>query len=189
MGRHSRKSGGRKIKPTFFVFCEGESEDAYIRLLKSYYRVPIEISSKIAGNRITKKYIANTLKNQPKHEKDIIFLLYDIDAPKMFEKLSEIKNTKLLLSNPCFELWYILHFANQSTSIITKDCVEKFKRICPDYQKGFITLLLKHKLLENIDKAISKAKKLKLYQNPSTSVFLLIEELNKVNKLKKLVIK
>lgn len=31
------------MTPIFFVFCEGETEVAYIELLRSYYRLPIHI--------------------------------------------------------------------------------------------------------------------------------------------------
>ena len=43
MGRQIRKSKGKTMKPNFFVFCEGESEVAYISHLRSQYRVPIQI--------------------------------------------------------------------------------------------------------------------------------------------------
>ena len=43
MGRQIRKSKGKTMKPNFFVFCEGESEVAYISHLRSQYRAPIHI--------------------------------------------------------------------------------------------------------------------------------------------------
>ena len=36
MGRQIRKSKGKTMKPNFFVFCEGESEVAYISHPVSY---------------------------------------------------------------------------------------------------------------------------------------------------------
>ena len=105
MAKYQRKSKGKAINPTFFVFCEGESEDAYISFLRSRFRVPIEIISKIAGYRITWNYINNTLRHRPGHPKDKLFLLYDLDAPGLMEKLGAIKGAGLLLSNPCFEFW------------------------------------------------------------------------------------
>lgn len=78
------------MKPTFFVFCEGETEEAYVKFLKSRYRIPIEIDSKVAGNRITNKYINNYKKEKFTHVKDKTFLLYDLDTPKMLEKLQQI---------------------------------------------------------------------------------------------------
>ena len=51
MGRSRRPPKGKKIKPTFFVFCEGKTEEQYIKLLKSHYRIPIEIDSKNADHK------------------------------------------------------------------------------------------------------------------------------------------
>ncbi|MFA5817727.1 MAG: RloB family protein [Bacteroidales bacterium] len=180
MAKYQRKPKGKTINPTFFVFCEGESEDAYVSFLKSHYRVPIEIISKIAGNRITHKYITNTLRSLPKDPKDKLLLLYDIDTPGMLEKLQGIKKAILLASNPCFELWYILHFVNQVAEITSHQCIEKFERIYKDYKKGSINGKLRDKLTENMEKAVANAKKLPLYRNPSTSIYLLINELDKV---------
>jgi len=49
-----------------------------------------------------------------------------IDAPEMLEKLHSIKKAILLLSNPCFELWYILHYSTLVSRLIIKMFFEKF---------------------------------------------------------------
>ena len=177
MARHQRISKGKTIRPTFFVFCEGETEEAYIGLLKRLYRIPVEISSKIAGNRITRKYIQHTLLSKPQDPKDKIFLLYDLDVPEMLVKLQAIPDTFLLASNPCFELWYILHYQHQSHTISSEECIAKFEKLCREYKKGKISNPLGSKLNAHRDKAIERAKKLMSYENPSTTVYLLIEEL------------
>lgn len=182
MARHQRTSKGKTIRPTFFVFCEGETEEAYISLLKRIYRIPVEISPKVAGNRITRKYIKNTMMSKPDHPKDKIFLLYDLDVSEMLDKLRAIPDTILLASNPCFELWYILHYTNHAHAISSEECVGKFERICHEYKKGKIPCTLGTKLNENIEKAVSRAKKLPLYENPSTSVYLLIDELEEASR-------
>jgi hypothetical protein len=81
MAKDQRKSRGKEINPTFFVFCEGESEEAYICYIRSKYRVPIQIKSKIAKNKINNRYVKDILRPLPKHKKDKLFLLYDIDTP------------------------------------------------------------------------------------------------------------
>ena len=35
-----RKPQGRSVRPTFFVFCEGETEEEYVSFLRSHFRVP-----------------------------------------------------------------------------------------------------------------------------------------------------
>lgn len=39
MARRRREPKGKKINPTLFVFCEGDTEEAYVNLLKSIYRI------------------------------------------------------------------------------------------------------------------------------------------------------
>ena len=48
---------GKRMKPTFFVFCEGKTEELYVKYLKSKYRIPFEIDTQIAQNKITPKYV------------------------------------------------------------------------------------------------------------------------------------
>jgi hypothetical protein len=180
MTKYRRKSRGKTINPTFFVFCEGKSEDSYISFLRSRYRLPIEIFSKKAGNRLTQKYINNTLKPLPQHRKDRLFLMYDLDTSGMLEKLQGIGKATLLVSNPCFELWYILHFVSHTAETTTQQCVEKFQRLCKGYKKGYISLKLRERLEDSLDKSVARAKKLSLYKNPSTSIYLLIDELEKI---------
>ncbi len=180
MAKNQRVSKGKTIKPTCFIFCEGESEDAYIGLLKRQYRVPVEITTKVAGSSISRKYIDKTLKLKSQHPKDKIFLLYDLDVPEITERLKSISGTILLASNPCFELWYILHYDNHATTFNSKECVQKFSKICENYKKGKLSPNLETKLTEGRAAAIIRAKKLTKYENPSTTAYLLIEELEAI---------
>jgi hypothetical protein len=58
---------GKKINPHFWVFCEGETEEAYIRHLRLEYRLPVEIIPKIAGCDISTRYIQSYKKDKPGH--------------------------------------------------------------------------------------------------------------------------
>ena len=180
MDRSHRRSRGKLIRPTFFVFCEGETEEAYICYLRNRYRVPIEIKTKVAKNNISQQYVKRILKLHQKHIKDQYFLLYDLDVPEMLSRLQSIKNTVLLVSNPCIELWFILHICNHNYPATSLQCIGQLERICRDYKKGSISHSLKNKLLSGEDSACSKAKKLSLYENPYTNVYLLIEALKSI---------
>ena len=57
MSSERQASKGKKINPHFWVFCEGKTEEAYIRFLRSEYRLPVEIVTKIAGCDISERYI------------------------------------------------------------------------------------------------------------------------------------
>ena len=178
-----RESKGKKIKPTFFIFCEGETEEVYIKYLRSTYRLPIEIDPKIAGNDISERYISNYKKHKTVHPKDKTFLIYDCDVEHVLEKLHRIKDAHLISSNPCFEIWYLLHCQNQTASVTSEECVLKLKNHVKSYQKGVIDDKLKSKITENKSKAISRSKELPENCNPSTAVYKLVEELDTIKNI------
>ena len=126
MARKRKKPAGKKINPTLFVFCEGETEVSYINLLKTVYRIPsIQIHPRISKNNITSKYIRNYKKGKPTHEKDLDFLFYDLDASAILQRLSRIDDYTLLVSNPSVELWFLLHFKNQTANASTAYCCKE----------------------------------------------------------------
>ena len=90
MGRKSRISKGKTMKPNFFVFCEGETEITYIRFLRSTYRVPLQIIPKKSDSNITMQYIANSKKEYEATDNDKTFLMFDLDVNGMLEKLQRI---------------------------------------------------------------------------------------------------
>ena len=104
------KPKGKKIKPQIWVFCEGETEKAYVEHLRAKYRLPIEIISRVAGSDITERYINQCKKDKPGDPKDLDFLMYDADVPAVLKRLQSIPQATLLFSNPVIELWFLLHF-------------------------------------------------------------------------------
>ena len=60
MGRKIRLSKEKQMKPNFFVFCEGKTEMAYIKFLRSLYRVPIQVIPKKGKSNISKDDIGRT---------------------------------------------------------------------------------------------------------------------------------
>jgi len=183
MGRSRKSSIGKKINPTFFIFCEGKTEELYVKNLKSKYRIPLEIATKITKNNINETRINKFKKSKWTHKKDKTFLLYDIDAPKMLERLSAIKNAILLVSNPCIELWYLLHLKEQTASIDTKTCIKALeKALNKKHDKTKLDSKVKELLDKGQLKAVNRARKLKAYNNPSSTIYLLLDALNKVKK-------
>ena len=153
MARRRRNPRGKKINPTLFVFCEGETEESYINLLKTLYRIPsIHIHPKIGRNDITAEYIQNYKKNKPTHEKDLNLLFYDLDVPTMLQRLSQIDDCILLVSNPCIELWFLLHYKNQTANVNNTYCCKELKNRNRSYKKGLIDRKLKEKLVSMLYK-------------------------------------
>lgn len=91
------------------------------------------------------------------------------------------KNYHCAYSNPCFELWYLLHYCFIEQSLDTKDLISQLENsIGKTYEKNdkeMYTLLRDNQntAIDNADKLIKKNKT----NNPSTAVGILVNQLNK----------
>jgi hypothetical protein len=183
MARKRRESKGKKIKPQYWVFCEGKTEEAYINFLRSKYRIPIEIISKITGSNLDQRKIKAAKKGKPVHEKDLDFLLYDGDVKVVLDRLKKIDKTILLMSNPTIELWFLLHYKNQTGNISCEKCIDEIsRRNRIQYKKGLIDNKLSEKLSEKYIDACKRARNLNFENNPSSNVYEFIEILEKETK-------
>ena len=177
MGRKARISKGKQMKPNFFVFCEGETEIAYVKFLRSLYRAPIQVIVKKGKSNISEDYIERSQNEYVRTEQDKVFLMYDLDVDGMLEQLQKIPNAELIVSNPCIELWFLLHYQEQKSDISSVKCVQKDQNVSKGYKKGVLSEEEKDVFTKNRESALERAKKLAAFQNPSTTVFKLLEEL------------
>lgn len=178
MARKQRVSKGKTMRPNYFVFCEGETEEAYVGMLRAHYRAPIQIITKKTLLNITPALVCRIEASYVCTKNDRTFLMYDLDVPIMLERLKKIPNATLLCSNPCIELWLLLHYTDQKTELSSKECVSKLTVLVPSYRKGKMDAAMKFSLLQNVTVATERAKKLKEYITPSTTVYKLLEALN-----------
>lgn len=93
---------------------------------------------------------------------------------------------QIAYSNEAFELWYVLHFEFLNTGIPRKDYCKKLKALLGHkYQKNSDTIY--DELFDKQSTAIKNAVKLlqqydpqnPVEDNPSTTVHLLVQELNR----------
>ena len=179
------KSKGKLINPTYWVFCEGKTEEAYVSHLRTKYRLPIEITSKVAGSNINEHFIRKCKVGKPTHQKDKDFLMYDGDVESTIRQLQSVSSANLIISNPSIELWFLYHYKNQKAAITTAECIKQLSnRSRVQYKKGQISGRLKEKLDEKWNEACQRASGSRVYNNPSSNVHVLIEELEKVKKAK-----
>ena len=105
--------------------------------LRSKYRSPTVIVSKVAGAGIKESYIRNCKKdNGGSHPKDKTFLFYDGDIQDVLNNLAKINNTGRLITTPCIEYWFLLHYGECNNIMTSETCLRKFKGINPEYEKG-----------------------------------------------------
>ena len=177
MGRKVRVSKGKQMKPNFFVFCEGETEIAYVKFLRSLYRAPIQVIPKKGKSNISEEYIERSKNEYVRTEQDKVFLMYDLDVDGMLEHLQNITNAELLVSNPCIELWFLLHYKEQKSELTSDKCILKYQKVSRGYKKGVLSEEEKNVFAENRELAVVRARKLAEFQNPSTTVYKLLEML------------
>jgi len=179
MARKIKQPKGKKMNPTFFVFCEGKTEAAYVDLLRRSFRVPMEIIARVSDSNISQPYIDRCKREKFTTSEDKTFLMFDLDVPGMLERLRKIKDAVLLLSNPCVEYWFLLHYKDILIELASSECVARLKKQDADYIKGVFSNDMKKVLVESIEVATKRAITKDAYSNPSSTVYLLTNEILK----------
>jgi len=133
-----RKTASRPERRTIVIFCEGEaSEPDYLNAIK---RLP-EIRSNMAisleidptsGVPLTLVQAAVARKKKDA-EVDEYWCVFDVEWPKHHPNLERAlqiataNNIGVAVSNPCFELWLILHYQDQ-TAFLDNRAAESLSR-------------------------------------------------------------
>src|SRR4028118_1106536 len=189
-GYSPRKVDTREVRQRFLIVCEGEkTEPNYFR----NFRVPknvAEIDVQGLGENPSKLVqSAKELKEQEDY--DQVWCVFDRDSWTVEDFNNAIKNAKdqgfkVAYSNEAFELWYVLHFEFLNTGIPRKDYLCKLTSLLDRaYQKNSETIY--NELFDKQAIAIRNAENLlrqydphnPVRDNPSTTVHLLVQELNK----------
>lgn len=174
----------RTPREMFIVFCEGETERNYIELLKRHYRLPITIKTKISGAHINDRFVNQCVREVI--SSDIksyeVYFIYDADVPAVVEKITNLKEGKAILSNPCIELWFILHAKPHLKSTVSEEMVRKLRESADcwkNYKKGILSKEQEKMLIENRDTASSRASSLSFPYNPSSNFHQFLDALEK----------
>ena len=180
MARKPRLSKERSMRPNFFVFCEGDTEVKYVEILRSHYRRPVHVIAKKTLLNITPALVERCKANYMLTNSDCTFLMYDLDVSSMLERLKKIPDAILICSNPCFEIWLLLHVKEHKTAISTDALIRELRDsadVWQNYEKSFFSDTQKTFLLNNTEAAIGRATNLEEFKNPSTGIYKLIEML------------
>lgn len=191
-------------KKVILIVCEGQkTERNYFQCLKESLNL-ISVSIEILPSpHSTPLQVISYAEQKAKesNEYDEIYCVFDRDTHSDFDKaLSKARNIKLenstfevIVSDPCFEFWILLHFTQTAQNFGTnaKPCqaVQKhkdFKKNLPHYSKDydFEDIISKHlataiKSANTINKTNLSAR-----QTPYTQVVTLVERLQKLSKVK-----
>jgi len=117
------------VLPDLLVFVEGlRTEDLYLTYWRRQHRdrVRIEIDPYRGGPLQLVERAADTQRTEARDAKkgrgrahDQIWCVFDRDEPNFAEAidLADRHGIHLAISNPCLELWFILHFEDQTAYI------------------------------------------------------------------------
>ena len=181
MSNRRHQAPPRKMKEVFLIFCEGQTEEAYIDMLRRYFRAPIRIVSSIQGQSVSKHLIDEYKRSMQLSPSDRVstFLMYDLDVAELLPRLQKC-DAELLVSNPTIELWFLLHSADQRAAIASKDVTHALQQSAQEwrnYHKGAFTDRQTRLLQNNMSAAVKRATLLTDFANPSSRIYLPIQRL------------
>lgn len=186
----TRKKDFKSIRKKFLIVCEGEkTEPNYFQ----NFRVQKSVFDVVGIGANTESLVRKAIELQKNTDKsyDNVWCVFDRDSfpVKNFNSalaLAKKNNIKVAYSNEAFEIWYLLHFNFHDAATSRTDYEGMLTdRLGFKYEKNDTSIY--DKLLPLQENAIKNATKLlQLYvkhspskDNPSTTVHLLVQELNK----------
>ena len=134
------------------MLCEGEvTEPGYFRALRAALRNPlvdIEVEGRGEGPKTLVERAALRKKTSDRHARkerdaylayDEIWCVFDVDEhAKLADARQQARDNgiELAVSNPCFELWALLHFQSQTAFLERHTARIKLKEHLPAYDKS-----------------------------------------------------
>jgi hypothetical protein len=190
-----RRRPRRQPKPRFLIVCEGTvTEPRYFRDVQHTERSLIDLQIEPGGTPKTLVERAVGLKREAngkarklkddnqKYEE--VWCVFDIDAhPLIPEAKDQAKanGIEMAISNPCFELWALLHFQDQSAHIERGNV----QHLCRSHMRGYEKEIDYATLRPRYSDALRRAEDLERWHdsrgtlgaNPSTTVHKLVERI------------
>ncbi|RJO69104.1 RloB domain-containing protein [Nocardia panacis] len=133
----TRRAATRAEYRTVVIFCEGvRTEHDYLRAVKNLPGVRANTSVRIeldpkCGVPLT--LVERAMERKRDKEIDSCWCVFDVEWPRNHPhlgkalELAKASDIGLAISNPCFELWLILHHRDH-TSFIDTHCAERDSR-------------------------------------------------------------
>jgi hypothetical protein len=190
-----RRDPSRQPKLRVLIVCEGRAtEPGYLRAFQHAVRNPrvhVAVASKRGVPR-TVVEIAIRLQEESEHEAkrqrdenlkwDEVWGVFDIDEHPNVDQARQLANAnaiKLAISNPCFELWALLHFQDRRAHIERQAARAALQRHLPGYDKTLDFA----KMYPGYEDAVRRARALeveadrhgKAERNPTSGVYRLTE--------------
>lgn len=191
----SRGSRNFEQHSHILIVCEGEvTEPNYFKGLINKFKINVanvHIVGECGAAPISvykeaeRLYEKSKLKNEVKYDK--VFCVFDRDEHNSYSNaISSIKNKdcfEAIISNPCFEVWYLFHFSNSSKPFHKKGSKTASQQVKSDagtllntYGKNKNDISI---LYDKLPTAIENAKLIAKqgHENPYTNVYKIVESI------------
>jgi len=195
-----RRLPSRTHNKVELIVCEGSNtEPAYFEALKRrlrLYAVRIDVisPSESEPNTVVERAIA---KRKEMEEDGIpcekVWCVVDVEIPphstldEAWEKANQTPKLELVLTNPCIEYWFLLHFEKHTSQFAdNEEVMKKLKTVHPSYKKrriGFDDLYPRTSEAIKNSKEVLKENNCSEYLrncNPSTHVHKIVEHLQNI---------
>ena len=171
VGQKKRGKYSRKPKKIILIGTEGNNQNRKKNILLLLIKLKVNIKINVAkGNNTDPEGVIHDLLKTAKQEEldlkqgDILACFIDVDFKKGREKelraaikLARQNNVSLYLSNPCFEVWYLLHFRYSTKPYCSNDeAIRDLNSYISDYSKSKDVFEL---IVGNSKQAIENSKK------------------------------
>jgi hypothetical protein len=190
-----RRRSFRESRARFLIVCEGEvTEPVYFTDVRRAERGIIHLE--IVPGGVPKTVVERAVEMKKRSEReakrrqdenlryDSIWCVFDVDVHPFVPETKQQAQANAIntaVSNPCFELWLLLHFQDQTAHMER----QKVQHLCREHMPGYqkeppCDLLRPHQT-----GATEKAARLENWQesrdnsggNPSTGVYRLIQQI------------
>jgi hypothetical protein len=193
--RPARGARDRKRKPRLLIVCEGRNtEPPYFKQFANFHRnllVEVEVAGgqgvpftvvRAAKEMIKRAAAAARRDSDVNWKYEWVWCVFDIDEhPNISDAriMAKKNGIGLAISNPCFELWLLLHFQHFASTLcrhrvqaLLKSHVQGYDKHInfEDYSSGYQAAVERAKALQALAESMSD-----LGRNPSTGVYELTE--------------
>lgn len=178
----SRRRPQRDEKPVVVVLCGGRrTEPDYFNGLRRMVRngaVNVIVMTEPRDPESVVKRAAGTLRRK---EADEAWCVLDVDDFRFDRAVPAARKSgvNLAVSNPCFEVWLILHHADLTGVVVdAKQAIERLRKYLPKYDKA--RMRFDQDFAHGVEEAIRRGRVLLprpagVGGNPSTGVWPLVE--------------
>lgn len=168
-----RRAPHRQAANRILVVCCGKTEKQYFEGLKrSSHLTALKVVSEVGSPEQLVDY-AVEIRRRAEDGFDQVWCVVDVDEFDLSKAVVAAERTavSLAVSDPCFELWLLLHFRGHNAYI---DGAKAAKTLLAGHVVGYDKKIDFTLFAANIDDAIARAKVLGP-KNPSTGVWRLVE--------------